>query len=72
MKHFIGLGEGWMPAVINNPTEYYFIKQQQLNFIDLNNYWIGGSTSAKDDTEITLHDYKTDDSGKGNFDSWEN
>ena len=67
MRHFIGLGKGWMPAVIRYVQDYYFIKQQQLSFIDVNSYWIGGSTSAKDGTEIDLSKYKKDDSGKGNF-----
>ena len=65
LLHFLDLGPGWVPAVINSTLEADFLRQVQ-KFPDVadRSYWIGGSTNAGHLQNLGLSQYRTDDGGK--------
>ena len=53
----LGLGEGWIPAVINPHSELILIHQIQKGMNDSHSYWIGGSTFLEEEASVTFFDY---------------
>ena len=51
------LGEGWNTAVLDNDEEKNFIHQNQRNFSDIGDYWIGGGTSVRPVNSFEYSDY---------------
>ena len=49
------IGTGWGPAIIDSTTELIFIGEHHNKLCNNGSFWIGGSTLA--DGEIELSDY---------------
>ena len=64
LLHFLDLGPGWVPAIINSTLEADFLRQAQ-KFPDVadRSYWIGGSTNRGHLQNFEISDYRTDDDG---------
>ena len=60
---FSELGEGWARAVLNSIEELDFIRGGQNGILDIESYWIGGSTDAEKNSTLEYSDYYTNDSG---------
>ena len=61
---FLDLGEGWVPAVLNNQRELDFIREGQKLFCHNDrSYWIGGSTNIQRGSTFNISQYNTGDTG---------
>ena len=49
------IGPGWAPTILNSSLELEFIGRQHMRLSNHLSYWIGGSTSAADN--INISDY---------------
>ena len=61
--HFLEIGNGWKPAILNNKEEYNFIRVGQKNFSDSVPYWLGGSADIEPSVALNYSDYITNNSG---------
>ena len=61
---FLELGDGWGIAIIDSPVELILIREIQKEMNDDNSYWIGGTTTATENTTVTFFDYYPDSTGK--------
>lgn len=57
------LGDGWVPVVINSPSELILIHKMQKRMYGALSYWIGGSTYVKHGEPVTFYDYMPNLSG---------
>ena len=57
LKLFSEIGFGWAPAMINSSLELDFIEGQHRRLSNHMNFWIGGSTSAFNESKIKITEY---------------
>ena len=57
------IGNGWIPALINDQTELDFIRESQRGLSNNHDYYIGGTTRGQ--REIDLSGYRTTNAGRG-------
>ena len=49
------IGAGWAPAIINSTTEHTFIMKQHRILKNDVPFWIGGSTVAEGEIELSAY-----------------
>ena len=64
---FLGLGEGWGPAIMESEEEMAFIRQGHRGLSDIRTFYIGGFSDSDPGNVISYTDYYIDGtSGPGN------
>ena len=54
---FLGLGEGWEPAILESEEEMAFIRQGHRGLSDIRSFYIGGFSDSNPGTIIDYSEY---------------